>query len=265
MRAFDADTLAFYASEAPDYAASGPGGIGRHLDPFLERLAPGALILELGCGSGRDAAAMAARGFRVEATDGVPEMAAQAEARLGRPVRVMRFDELAAAGQYDGVVAGYSLLHVPRAGLVGVLARVWRALKPGGWHVATYKTAGGEGRDRLGRYYNYPSAAELRAWYAAAGDWSVVETETGEGRDYEGGESRFVIITLRKAGLDQPRQRARRIGIFARRHPAGKVRVPPGFDRQLHCAGHAQRVFGFGNRGVHQHPVTAQLHRYSGV
>jgi SAM-dependent methyltransferase len=200
MAEFDPATLAFYASEAPDYAASGPGGIGRHLDPFLERLAPGALVLELGCGSGRDAAHMEALGFQVEPTDGVPEMAAQAETRLRRPVRVMRFDELDAAETYDGVVAAYSLLHVPRSGLVAVLGRVWRALKPGGWHVATYKTAGGEGRDRLGRYYNYPGERELRAYYAAAGDWSDVEIETGEGRGYEGGESRFLMIALRKAG-----------------------------------------------------------------
>ncbi len=200
MSSFDPETLEFYAREAPDYAASGPGGVGRHLDPFLEKLPAGASILELGCGSGRDATHMESLGFRVEPTDGVPEMAAQAEVRLGRPVRVMRFHELDAVDAYDGVVAAYSLLHVPRAGLVGVLAQVWRALKPGGWHVATYKTAGKEGRDRLGRYYNYPSADELRTCYAAAGDWSEVETETGDGRGYEGGESRFVIITLRKAG-----------------------------------------------------------------
>lgn len=198
MQSFDPATLAFYAAEAPDYAANSPGGIGRHLDPFLERLPPGALVLELGCGSGRDAAHMEALGFRVEPTDGVPEMAAQAGTRLGRPVRVMRFDELDDTARFDGVVAAYSLLHVPRDGLTAVLARIWRALKPGGWHVATFKIGGSEGRDRLGRYYNYPSEAELHAYYAEAGDWSEVETETGEGRGYEGGESRFVIITLRK-------------------------------------------------------------------
>ena len=60
MEAFDPETLAFYAKEAPDYAASGPGGIGRHLEPFLERLPPGGKVLELGCGSGRDAAQMIA-------------------------------------------------------------------------------------------------------------------------------------------------------------------------------------------------------------
>lgn len=200
MPLFDAATLAFYAKEAPDYAASGPGGIGRHLEGFLDRLPAGARILELGCGSGRDAAQMEARGFVVDPTDGVPEMAAQAEARLRRPVRVMRFDELDAVELYDGIVAAYSLLHVPREGLVEVLARIWRALRPGGWHVATYKTAGGEGRDRLGRYYNYPTETELRACYDQAGSWARVETETGEGRGYEGGVSRFVMITLRKAG-----------------------------------------------------------------
>jgi len=200
MAGSDPETLAFYAAQAPDYAASGPGGIGRHLDGFLNLLAPGAWVLELGCGSGRDAQHMEMRGFLVDATDGVPEMAVQAETRLGRPVRVMRFDELSAHEDYDGIVAAYSLLHVPRAGLGNVLGRIWRALKPGGWHVATYKTAGGEGRDRLGRYYNYPSEAELRDFYTAAGDWSAIQTETGEGRGYEGGISRFVMITLRKAG-----------------------------------------------------------------
>jgi SAM-dependent methyltransferase len=198
MTFFDPATLEFYASEAPDYAASGPGGIGRHLDGFLERLRPGSSILELGCGSGRDAAHMAERGFAVEPTDGVPQMAALAQARLGRPVRVMRFDELVASEQYEGIVAAYSLLHVPRAGLPGILQRIWRALVPGGWHVATYKSGEAEGRDRLGRYYNYPSEAEVRAWYAQAAEWSSIETEVGEGRGYEGGVSSYVMITLQK-------------------------------------------------------------------
>ena len=200
MQQFDPATLAFYAVDAPNYAANGPSGIGRHLEPFLERLSPGASILELGCGSGRDAAHMTARGFAVEPTDGVPEMAAQAAARLGHPVRVMRFDELEAIEVYDGIVAAYSLLHVPRDGLHDILSRIWRALKPGGWHLATYKSGQGERRDRLGRYYNFPSEAELLGFYAAAGEWTEVETETGEGRGYEGDVSTYVMILLRKAG-----------------------------------------------------------------
>jgi hypothetical protein len=88
---FDEATLDFYAREAPDYVADGPDGACRHLNEFLDRLEDGARILELGCGGGRDAEAMLARGFEVDATDGCQEMAGRAETRLGRPVRVMRF------------------------------------------------------------------------------------------------------------------------------------------------------------------------------
>lgn len=81
--AFDPATLAFYAAEAPVYAASGPGGTSRHLAGFLARLSRSARILELGCGGGRDAEAMIAAGFDVDATDGVPALAAEAARRRG--------------------------------------------------------------------------------------------------------------------------------------------------------------------------------------
>jgi cyclopropane fatty-acyl-phospholipid synthase-like methyltransferase len=61
----DAPTLRFYAEKAETYTASGPDGASRGLAPFLERLQPGARILELGCGGGRDAAAMLTAGFDV--------------------------------------------------------------------------------------------------------------------------------------------------------------------------------------------------------
>ena len=45
-----------------------------------------------------------------------------------------------------------------------------------------------------------PSEAELQAFYSAAGTWCEVAIETGEGRGYEGGVSRFAMITLQKSG-----------------------------------------------------------------
>ena len=80
----DSATLLFYSKEAPVYAASGRGSVNRGLWDFLELLTPGARILELGCGGGRDAEAMVDAGFDVEATDGTPEIAMKAEKRLGR-------------------------------------------------------------------------------------------------------------------------------------------------------------------------------------
>jgi SAM-dependent methyltransferase len=199
VNASDPATLDFYAAEAPVYVSSRPEGVSRHLMGFLERLPQGGKILELGCGGGIDAAHMIEAGFDVEPTDGVAEIAAQAEARLGRPVRVMLFDELGAVSRYDAVVANASLLHVPRSGLTDILSRVWRALKPGGWHMASYKGGGAEGRDDHDRYYNYLSRDDAEAFYRAAGDWSRLEYEESVGGGYFGTVGPWIKVTARKA------------------------------------------------------------------
>lgn len=200
MAGHDPKTLEFYAAVAPDYVARHVGGINRDLLGFLDRLAPGAQILELGCGTGRDAAFMQERGFAVEPTDGVAAMAALAEARLGHPVRIMRFEDLRATAAYDAVYASYSLLHVPRTALADVLARIWRALRPGGWHMATYKSGGNEGRDVLDRYFNYLSPQQTEAYYRQAGEWARFEMTEGIGGGYDERPSSWVNVTARKLG-----------------------------------------------------------------
>lgn len=197
---YDPQTLAFYETEAPVYTASGKDGESRHLGAFLARLPSGASILELGCGGGHDAAFMLARGFAVDATDGVPEMAEKACQRTGQPVRVMRFDELAALERYDAVVASASLLHVPRAALPGILVRVFNALKPGGWHLASYKGGGREGRDRFGRYFNYLSCADAQAAYRSAAPWTSLVIEDGQGGGYDGVSGPWTTVIARKGG-----------------------------------------------------------------
>ena len=195
----DAATLRFYEEEAASYAACDVVESGRHLAHFLDRLAPGGAILELGCGGGRDAATMIERGFAVDPTDGSPALAAEAERRLGRPVRSMRFDELTAIGTYHAVWASACLLHVPRAGLADVLGRIHRALIPDGWHFASFKTGEEEGRDRFGRLYNRLSAAALGALYEQVG-FEVTDAAHYAGRGYDGAESPWVALTVRTRG-----------------------------------------------------------------
>jgi SAM-dependent methyltransferase len=198
--AHDLETLGFYADQAKVYAERARGGPSQRLGAFLERLCPAARILELGCGDGRDSEAMLALGFDVDPTDGVALMARQAEARLGRPVRVMRFDELDCTAVYDGVWANASLLHIPRPALPSVVARIYQALKPGGVHAASYKAGEAEGRDGLGRYFNYFSAEALADAYRTAADWEFLSVEKHVGGDYEGGSRPWITITVRKPG-----------------------------------------------------------------
>ena len=166
MSSFDEPTRGFYSAQAKSYLGHRSDEIDPQIAQFLHLLMPGARILELGCGGGVDAAHMISRGFDVDPTDGVAEMAAIAEQRLNRDVRVMRFDELAAVETYDAVIANASLLHAPTEGLLEIFARIWAALRPGGWHFATFKTGAASGYDRHGRYYNYLSRAKPKRFIA---------------------------------------------------------------------------------------------------
>lgn len=195
--AFDANTLAFYQGNAADYAAWSKHRHAR-LERFLDRLSPGASILELGCGAGADSAHMIAQGYDVRPTDGSAQMAAQAAQRLGRAVETLLFHQLDADAMYDGVWANACLLHVPRDQLGGVLARIWRALKPGGLFYASYKAGDGEGRDQLARYYNYPTEDWLRERYREAGAWSSLVTEASQDTGYDNKPTVILHVTVQK-------------------------------------------------------------------
>jgi SAM-dependent methyltransferase len=193
----DEATLEFYRRNAVSYAAWAKGPSTR-LTGFLGLLPPGGSILELGCGAGNHAAEMLARGFVLRATDGSPEMAAIASQRLNHPVATMRFDELEESEAFDGVWASACLLHVPKEQLAGILARIHRALKPGGVFYASYKAGEGDGRDSIGRYYNYVSADWLRSTYAASGPWQTISVDTSEIKSFDGTPDTLLHLVVRK-------------------------------------------------------------------
>jgi SAM-dependent methyltransferase len=195
----DQDTLRFYRENAQAYAEWAKAPSAR-LTRFLALLPARGAILELGCGAGHHAAVMLAEGFVLRATDGSPEMAALTTVKLGHPVETMLFHELDARDAYDGVWASACLLHVPRGELAEVLARIRRALKPGGVFYASFKLGEGDGRDKLGRYYNYPSRPWLEALYEATGAWESVAVETGETNSFDGTPAAMLHLTVRKIG-----------------------------------------------------------------
>jgi SAM-dependent methyltransferase len=194
----DEDTLHFYRSNAQAYAAR---EIAKHarLTRFLALLPPGAPVLELGCGAGGDSEQMLAAGFDVCPTDGSPELAAEASRRLGRPVETLLFHDLDKVEAYDGVWANACLLHVPRPELAPVLTLIWRALKPAGHFYASFKAGEADGRDKLNRYYNYPSPDWLRATYASAGNWNSLSIETGEVKGFDNERAEMLFVVARKS------------------------------------------------------------------
>jgi SAM-dependent methyltransferase len=193
----DDDTLQFYRRNAEAYAGWAKAPSSR-LKGFLALLPPGGSILELGCGAGNHSAEMLAAGFNLRATDGSPEMAGIASKRLGHPVEAMLFDELDEHEAYDGIWASACLLHVPREELAGILVRIHRALKFDGLFYASYKVGEGDGRDSLGRYYNYASPEWLQATYGAAGPWSPISSGTSEIKSFDDAPATMLHLVVRK-------------------------------------------------------------------
>ena len=144
LKMSDEQTLRFYAEHARTYAARGAGATEPRLQDFIAALPPGAHVLELGTGGGHHAAHTLAQGLVVDATDASPDLASEAEKRIGRPVAIMRFDQLTASGIYDGVWASAALLHAPAGELTDDLARIHNALRPGG--PVRFQLQGGVGR-----------------------------------------------------------------------------------------------------------------------
>ncbi len=193
----DPATYEFYQSQAPFYSLDPSVSYSRHLDAFLDRLEPGAEVLELGCGAGRDSARILERGFALDATDGIPAMVAKANERHDIGARLMQFDELDANAEYDAVWAHACLLHCPREELSGVLGRILQALRPGGFHYATYKLGDGEGRDLLGRLHNFPSVGWLVDTYRAAG-FVIEDRIMFAGKGSDGTMRDWLAVTVRK-------------------------------------------------------------------
>ncbi len=104
------------------------------LDRFAERLRGRGIVCDLGCGPGHVARFLAERELDVIGVDLSPGMVAQATAlNPGIPFGVG--DMLALDvddGAWAGIVAFYSIIHIPREQVVLALGEMRRVLTPGG-------------------------------------------------------------------------------------------------------------------------------------
>ncbi|GAA2693168.1 class I SAM-dependent methyltransferase [Actinoplanes palleronii] len=97
-------------------------------------------VLDVGCGPGHYTAHLRSRGVDAVGIDPVPEFIAHAKAT--HPDGDYRLGSLAGLDAGDGAVAGilawYSLIHLPPSDLDGALAELRRVTAPGGTLVAGF-------------------------------------------------------------------------------------------------------------------------------
>ena len=146
-------TLDYYNRNAQSFAA-GTVSVDFHetQDRFLKLLDKGSLVLDFGCGSGRDTRYFLEHGMYVEATDGSEELCRIASDYAGIPVKQMLFQELKETEKYDGIWACSSILHLPKQELKVVLMKMADALKEQGIIYTSFKYGDFEGK-RNGRYF----------------------------------------------------------------------------------------------------------------
>ena len=196
----DQGTMAAYAAHIERYRklVTDQGG-NRRLGGFMARLKPGDAVLDFGCGVGDGAAAMRDAGLDVSCVDASPDMVAMALELHGMEVRQISFDELTDEDLYDGVWASFSLLHIPKSDLPDILARLHRALRPGGLLYIGLKSGSGEERDRFGRFYAYYEEEELAGHIRHAG-LSPISVMHDEIVGMSGAVEPCLHITSRKPG-----------------------------------------------------------------
>jgi SAM-dependent methyltransferase len=104
------------------------------LDRFAAMIPQAGSVCDIGCGPGQVARYLQERGVRVCGIDLSPAMVEQAR-RLVSGVEFRQGDMTAldlSDGTWDGIVAFYSIIHVPREDVAGALVELRRVLRPGG-------------------------------------------------------------------------------------------------------------------------------------
>lgn len=129
---------------------------------FLEHVPQGGSILDLGCGSGRDALAFKELGYQVDATDYSTELVDKANKLTGLNVRLESFYELSKTNKYHGIWACASLLHCQRGRLADVIHRMLNALKSAGVIYMSFKY-GTDDRELDGRSFTDLDEAQAQA------------------------------------------------------------------------------------------------------
>lgn len=133
-------TITYYDEHANEYVANTiTADMSDLYHHFVNKLPKGGIILDAGCGSGRDSLNFSELGFQVVAMDGSKDLCKLARKVLNKEVLYLTFEQMSFENHFDGIWACASLLHVSEKDLPVVLMKLISALKNDGILYASWK------------------------------------------------------------------------------------------------------------------------------
>lgn len=202
MKSADVRTVRYYSENAPDVALRYEGAeFDESRFAVLKRFiyAPGAglspVLLDVGCGSGRDLSCWQKAGCDCYGVDACPDMVLQAQAlhpELGDRITCDALPTLprTPSGAFDAVLCSAVLMHLDKAAIAESARTFKRLLRPSGRLVISIPLRGpevdSEQRSRKdGRLFTDITAAELEACLVPCGFAGHGRCDSGDslGRD----------------------------------------------------------------------------------
>ena len=192
------DTLSYYNTNTASFIESTQSvQMTEAWKRFTSKLALTSLILDFGCGSGRDTKYFLEHGFKVDATDGSSELCAAASKFTGIIVKQVLFQDWKSEAKYNGIWACSSILHLNTQELKQVIGNIRDALLPAGIFYTSFKYGNFEGV-RNGRYFTDLTEASFAELINEVTGFEIIEewitSDVRPGRE----EEKWLNVILKK-------------------------------------------------------------------
>jgi SAM-dependent methyltransferase len=182
-------TLQHYEQNAEDFWQGTRGhDVSQNIAALLQHIEsqPPHVILDFGCGPGRDLKVFADLGHNATGVEGSARFTAMARAHSGCTVWQQDFLQLDLPHQhFDGIFANAVLFHVPVQELLRVLGDLHATLKPGGVLFSSNPRGKNDAGWSGGRYGVYHDLETWRSYLTAAGFTELTHYYRPEGQPRE--------------------------------------------------------------------------------
>lgn len=205
----DASTARFYEDNAQDIA-SRYESVGSPVAKYFPlAFLPGARVLDIGAGSGRDLAHLIKSGYDaygVEPTDGLRAAAEAAHPELAGRLASSALPELGMPfdGKFDGVLCSAVLMHVPDHQLFDAALAIRALLNPHGRLLLSLPLSRGDDlvdkRDARGRLFQGYTADEIQLLFARLGFQCIGRWDSDDALARAGTSWYTLLLELRSNG-----------------------------------------------------------------